>query len=153
MLYGHIETEEDRVDHLVRLRALQEETRGFVTFIPLAFHPEHTALGHLSENHWIRRHQADCGVSPDARQHSAYQSVLGDDDAGVAQIAQRFGANDIDGTIVEEKIYHDAGATTKQHMKREELLRIIRAAGREPKERDTAYRPVERQESTFTVLV
>jgi aminodeoxyfutalosine synthase len=153
MLYGHIETEEDRVDHLVRLRELQEETRGFVTFIPLAFHPEHTALGHLSKTTGFDdiKQIAVSRLMLDNIPHiKAYWVMM---TPGVAQIAQRFGANDIDGTIVEEKIYHDAGATTKQHMRREELLRIIREAGREPKERDTAYRPVERQDSTFTVLV
>jgi aminodeoxyfutalosine synthase len=72
---------------------------------------------------------------------------------GIAQIAQRFGANDIDGTVVEEKIYHDAGATTAQHLRRQDLFRLIREAGREPVERDTAYRPVTRKESLFTVLV
>ena len=71
----------------------------------------------------------------------------------VAQIALRFGANDIDGTIVEEHIYHDAGATTKQGLRRAELLELIRKAGREPVERDTLYRAVERTEATFTVLV
>ena len=71
----------------------------------------------------------------------------------VAQIAQRFGADDIDGTVVEEKIYHDAGATTSQVLRREELLRLIREAGRKPVERDTLYRPVQREEATFTVLV
>jgi aminodeoxyfutalosine synthase len=153
MLYGHIETEEDRVDHLVRLRELQEETRGFVTFIPLAFHPEHTALGHLSKTTGFDdiKQIAVSRLMLDNIPHiKAYWVMM---TPGVAQIAQRFGANDVDGTIVEEKIYHDAGATTKQHMRREELLRIIREAGREPKERDTAYRPVERQDSTFTVLV
>jgi aminodeoxyfutalosine synthase len=71
----------------------------------------------------------------------------------IAQVAQRFGADDIDGTVVEEKIYHDAGATTAQSLRREELLRLIRKAGREPVERDTLYRPVVRNEATFTVLV
>ena len=76
----------------------------------------------------------------------------------IAQIAQRFGANDIDGTLVEEKIYHDAGATTSQNMRRKDLERLIREAGREPVERDTLYRPVVRNEnapveSAFTVLV
>jgi 2-iminoacetate synthase ThiH len=71
----------------------------------------------------------------------------------IAQIALRFGADDIDGTIVEERIYHDAGATTSQGMRRAELLQLIRKAGREPVERDTLYRPVQRAESTFTVLV
>ena len=71
----------------------------------------------------------------------------------IAQIAQRFGANDIDGTIVEERIYHDAGATTEQGMNRKQLLRLIREAGCEPVERDTAYNRVERTASAFTVLV
>ena len=71
----------------------------------------------------------------------------------IAQIALRFGADDIDGTVVEEKIYHDAGATTSQSLRRAELLGLIREAGREPVERDTLYRPVSRTESTFTVLV
>jgi aminodeoxyfutalosine synthase len=71
----------------------------------------------------------------------------------IAQIALRFGADDLDGTIVEERIYHDAGATTSQGLRRKELLALIRKAGREPMERDTLYRPVERTESTFTVLV
>ena len=70
----------------------------------------------------------------------------------IAQIAQRFGADDIDGTVVEEKIYHDAGATTTQVLRRNDLLDLIRKAGREPVERDTLYRPVERTETTFTVL-
>jgi aminodeoxyfutalosine synthase len=153
MLYGHIDTEEDRVDHLVRLRELQDETHGFATFIPLAFHPEHTALAHLPKTTGFDdiRQIAVSRLMLDNIPHiKAYWVMM---TPSVAQIAQRFGANDIDGTIVEEKIYHDAGATTKQHMRRQELLRIIREAGREPKERDTAYRPVERQESAFTVLV
>jgi aminodeoxyfutalosine synthase len=71
----------------------------------------------------------------------------------IAQLAQRFGADDVDGTVVEEKIYHDAGATTDQSLRRSELLHLIREAGREPVERDTLYRPVVRSETTFTVLV
>ena len=71
----------------------------------------------------------------------------------VAQVAQRFGADDLDGTVVEEKIYHDAGAKTSQSLRREELLRLIRHAGREPVERDTLYRPIQRDEASFTVLV
>ena len=71
----------------------------------------------------------------------------------MAQIALKFGADDLDGTIVEERIYHDAGATTAQGLRRNELLHLIRKAGREPIERDTLYRPVQRTESTFTVLV
>jgi aminodeoxyfutalosine synthase len=71
----------------------------------------------------------------------------------IAQVAQRFGADDLDGTIVEERIYHDAGATTTQGLRRAELLQLIRRAGRVPMERDTLYRPVERTEAAFTVLV
>lgn len=153
MLYGHIETEEDRVDHLVKLRALQDDTHGFVTFIPLAFHPENTALNHLSKTSGYDdlKQIAVSRLMLDNIPHvKAYWVMM---TPGVAQIAQRFGADDIDGTIVEEKIYHDAGATTQQHMRREELLHLIREAGREPKERDTTYRPVRRTETAFTVLV
>jgi aminodeoxyfutalosine synthase len=153
MLYGHIETPEDTADHLVRLRALQDETNGFVTFIPLAFHPDHTALAHLPKTTGFDdlKQIAISRLMLDNIPHiKAYWIMM---TPSVAQIAQRFGANDIDGTVVEEKIYHDAGATTAQHMRRQDLLRLIREAGREPVERDTAYRPVTRTESAFTVLV
>ena len=153
MLYGHIETEADRVDHLVRLRELQDQTSGFVTFIPLAFHPDNTALHHLPRTTGFDdiRQIAVSRLMLDNIPHiKAYWIMM---TPSVAQIAQRFGANDIDGTVVEEKIYHDAGATTKQHLRRQELLRLIREAGRTPVERDTAYRPVQRTESAFTVLV
>ena len=153
MLYGHIETEEDRVDHLIRLRELQDETKGFVTFIPLAFHPDNTALHHLPRTTGFDdiKQIAVSRLMLDNIPHiKAYWIMM---TPSVAQIAQRFGANDLDGTVVEEKIYHDAGATTKQHLRRQELLRLIREAGREPVERDTTYRPVERTETAFTVLV
>jgi aminodeoxyfutalosine synthase len=153
MLYGHIETEEDRVDHLVKLREVQDHTNGFVTFIPLAFHPDNTALHHLPKTTGFDdiRQIAVSRLMLDNIPHiKAYWIMM---TPAVAQIAQRFGANDIDGTVVEEKIYHDAGATTSQGLRRQDLLRLIREAGREPLERDTAYRPVQRQESSFTVLV
>jgi aminodeoxyfutalosine synthase len=153
MLYGHLETAEDRADHLVRLRSLQDETGGFVTFIPLAFHPENTALAHLPKTTGFDdiKQIAISRLMLDNIPHiKAYWIMM---TPGVAQIAQRFGANDIDGTVVEEKIYHDAGATTTQHLRRQDLLRLIREAGRNPVERDTAYRPVQRTESAFTVLV
>jgi aminodeoxyfutalosine synthase len=153
MLYGHLETAEDLSDHLVRLRALQDETNGFVTFIPLAFHPAHTALSHLSTTSGFDdlKQIAISRLMLDNIPHiKAYWVMM---TPSVAQIAQRFGANDIDGTVVEEKIYHDAGATTAQHLRRQDLLRLIREAGREPVERDTSYRPVTRTESAFTVLV
>lgn len=153
MLYGHLETEEDRVDHLVKLRAVQDDTGGFVTFIPLAFHPDNTPLQHVSKTTGFMdiREIAVARLMLDNIPHiKAYWIMM---TPAVAQIAQRFGANDIDGTVVEERIYHDAGATTTQGMRRGELLRLIREAGREPVERDTAYRPVQRTESAFTVLV
>lgn len=153
MLYGHLETAEDLSDHLVKLRSLQDETGGFVTFIPLAFHPDHTALSHLPKTSGFDdlKQIAISRLMLDNIPHiKAYWIMM---TPSVAQIAQRFGANDIDGTVVEEKIYHDAGATTAQHLRRQDLLRLIREAGREPVERDTAYRPVTRTESAFTVLV
>lgn len=153
MLYGHLETAEDLSDHLVRLRAVQDETNGFVTFIPLAFHPANTALSHLSTTSGFDdlKQIAVSRLMLDNIPHiKAYWIMM---TPSVAQIAQRFGANDIDGTVVEEKIYHDAGATTAQHLRRQDLLRLIKEAGREPIERDTTYKPVTRTESAFTVLV
>jgi aminodeoxyfutalosine synthase len=153
MLYGHIEDERDRVDHLLRLRALQDETRGFVTYIPLAFHPDNTPLAHVPKTTGFMdlKEIAIARLLLDNIPHiKAYWIMMTEK---VAQIAQRFGANDIDGTVVEEKIYHDAGATTSQGMRRQDLLRLIREAGREPVERDTQYRPVQRTENAFAILV
>jgi aminodeoxyfutalosine synthase len=153
MLYGHIENDEDRVDHFVRLRALQDQTNGFVTFIPLAFHPENTALSHISKTTGFDdlKNIAISRLMLDNIPHiKAYWIMMSPQ---VAQVALRFGSNDIDGTVIEEKIYHDAGATTSQGMRRGELLRLIRLAGRTPVERDTLYRPVQRTENAFTVLV
>jgi aminodeoxyfutalosine synthase len=153
MLYGHIESEADRVDHLVRLRELQDDTHGFVTFIPLAFHPDNTALQHIGKTTGFDdiKNIAVARLMLDNIPHiKAYWVMM---TPRMAQIALRFGADDIDGTIVEEHIYHDAGATTKQGLRRNELLQLIRKAGREPVERDTLYRAVQRTESTFTVLV
>ncbi|HYZ83910.1 MAG TPA: aminofutalosine synthase MqnE [Bryobacteraceae bacterium] len=153
MLYGHLETDEDRVDHLVKLRGVQAQTGGFQTFIPLAFHPANTALEHLPTTTGFQdiKNIAVARLMLDNIPHiKAYWIMM---TPRIAQIALRFGADDIDGTVVEEKIYHDAGATTSQSLRRGELLRLIRAAGRVPVERDTLYRPVERTESAFTVLV
>jgi aminodeoxyfutalosine synthase len=144
MLYGHVETEEERVDHLVKLRELQDETHGFVAFIPLAFHPDNTALSHLPKptGYADLRNIAVSRLLLDNFDHiKAYWIMLS---PSIAQIAQRFGANDLDGTVVEEKIYHDAGAKTSEFTPRAELERLIRAAGRVPVERDTLYRPVDR---------
>ncbi len=153
MLYGHIETEEDRVDHLVKLRELQDDTQGFVTFIPLAFHPANTALEHISTTTGFEdlRQIAVSRLMLDNIPHiKAYWIMM---TPRVAQIAQRFGSDDLDGTVVEEKIYHDAGATTSQNLRRGELLRLIKESGRDPVERDTLYHPVQRAENAFTVLV
>jgi aminodeoxyfutalosine synthase len=153
MLYGHIENEEDRVDHLVKLRELQDDTNGFVTFIPLAFHPENTPLHHLPKTTGFDdlKNIAVARLMLDNVPHiKAYWVMM---TPAIAQIALRFGADDLDGTVVEEKIYHDAGATTTQAMRRQELLALIRKAGREPVERDTLYHPVERTENAFTILV
>jgi aminodeoxyfutalosine synthase len=153
MLYGHIETDEDRVDHLLKLRALQDETQGFVTHIPLAFHPDNTPLQHIPKTTGFLdiKSIAVARLLLDNIAHiKAYWIMM---TPKVAQIALRFGADDIDGTVVEEKIYHDAGATTSQSLRRGELLNLIRKAGREPIERDTLYRPVTRTETAFTVLV
>src|SRR5215472_8919730 len=153
MLYGHVENDEDRVDHLLKLRALQDETAGFQTFIPLAFHPENTPLQHLPKTSGMLDIQqiAVSRLVLDNFSHiKAYWQMM---TAKIAQISLRFGADDIDGTVVEEKIYHDAGATTPQGMRRQELIRLITEAGRVPFERDTLYRPVTRTETTVTVAV
>src|ERR1700676_5455742 len=144
MLYGHVETEEERVDHLLKLRELQDQTRGFVAFIPLAFHPDNTALAHLpkTSGYLDLRNIAVSRLLLDNFEHiKAYWIML---TPAIAQIALRFGANDLDGTVVEEKIYHDAGAKTSEFTPRAELERLIRAAGRVPVERDTLYHPVDR---------
>ena len=153
MLYGHVENDEDRVDHLLRLRALQDETGGFQTFIPLAFHPDNTALDHLPKTSGLTdiRQIAVGRLMLDNFAHiKAYWQMMS---AKIAQIALRFGADDIDGTVIEEKIYHDAGAETPQGMRRADLVRLITEAGRVPVERDTLYRAVERTGDTFTVAV
>ena len=151
MLYGHVEDVEDRVDHMVRLRAVQDETGGFQTFIPLSFHPDNTALAHIPKSTGMldMRQIAVGRLMLDNFAHikSYWQMVT----PKMAQISLRFGADDIDGTVVEEKIYHEAGATTPQGMRRADLVRLITEAGRVPIERDTLYRAVTRSEDTFTV--
>jgi aminodeoxyfutalosine synthase len=144
MLYGHVETIEERVDHLVKLREAQDETHGFQTFIPLAFHPDNTPLAHIPKptGYDDLRNIAVSRLMLDNFDHiKAYWIML---TTSIAQIAQRFGANDLDGTVVEEKIYHDAGASTAEFTSRADLERLIRAAGRVPVERDTLYNPVDR---------
>jgi aminodeoxyfutalosine synthase len=144
MLYGHIETPEERVDHLIQLRETQDKSHGFVTFIPLQFHPANTALSDIPPATGFDdlKTIAVARLMLDNFDHiKAYWIML---TPRVAQIALSFGANDLDGTVVEENIYHDAGATTPEFMSRNGLERLIRAAGREPVERDTAYNRVDR---------
>src|SRR5437660_3180143 len=153
MLYGHVENEEDRVDHLLRLRHLQDQTHGFQTFIPLAFHPDNTPLKHLPKTTGMSdiKQIAIGRLMLDNIPHiKAYWQML---TPKIAQISLRFGADDLDGTVIEEKIYHDAGATTPQGMRRQELERLIREAGRVPVERDTLYRAVTRTETTVAIGV
>src|SRR5580658_5963031 len=130
MLYGHIENDEDRVDHLLKLRAVQDETGGFQTFIPLAFHPENTPLDHLPVTTGLTdiRQIAVSRLLLDNFPHiKAYWQMM---TPKIAQISLRFGADDLDGTVIEEKIYHDAGATTPQGLTRKELCRLITEIGR-----------------------
>ncbi len=144
MLYGHIETLEERVDHLVRLRELQDETGGFNCFIPLAFHPEHTVYANLPATTGMDdlKTIAVSRLMLDNFPHiKAYWVTL---TPSLAQIALRFGADDLDGTIIEERIIHGAGTPTSIGMTRAHIENLIRAAGRIPVERDTLYNPVQR---------
>lgn len=142
MLYGHIETLEDRVDHLIRLRELQDETGGFQCFIPLAFHPDNTVYSHLPTTSGMDdlKTIAVSRLILDNFPHiKAYWVTL---TPHIAQLALRFGADDLDGTIIEERIIHGAGTPTSPGMTRGEIEKLIRDAGRVPVERDTLYRPV-----------
>ncbi len=144
MLYGHIENAFHRTDHLLRLRQLQDETGGFQTFIPLAFHPENTRLSHIPKPSAAMdlRVMAISRLVLDNFEHiKAYWIMLG---IGTAQTALAYGADDIDGTVRHELIYHDAGATTPEVLGVDHIQRLIREAGRDPVERDTLYRRVER---------
>ena len=145
MLYGHVETIEDRVDHLLRLRALQDETGGFTGLIPLAFHPENTPLADTppSSGQTDLRVIAVSRLLLDNFPHvKAYWVQIG---VKLAQLALFFGADDLVGTVVDETITHAAGATTASGMTRLEFERMIRETGREPFERDAAYRRVLRE--------
>lgn len=144
MLYGHIETIEERVDHLLQLRELQDQTGGFMSFIPLPFHPENTSMADIKRT----------SALDDLRTISVSRLVLDNFDyikafwimmgVPVAQLALEFGADDLDGTVVEERITHAAGATTDIGISKSEMIRLIREAGFEPVERDTLYNIVAR---------
>jgi aminodeoxyfutalosine synthase len=149
MLYGHIEEPRHRVDHLLRLRELQDETGGFQTFIPLAFHPDNTRLDHLPKASGLTdlKVMALSRVLLDNFPHvKAYWVMLG---IKTAQVALSFGADDLDGTVVHEKIYHDAGSDSPQELTVAEIRRLIEEAGRVPVERDTLYHEVVRSDGAW----
>ncbi len=144
MLYGHIENPEHRIDHLIRLRELQDETGGFQTFIPLAFHPDNTRLSHIAKASVLMdlKTMAISRLMLDNFPHlKAYWIMLG---VKTAQLALSYGADDLDGTVVHEKIYHDAGSDAPEELTVAEIRRLIEEAGRVPVERDTLYREVVR---------
>ncbi len=147
MLYGHVETLEDRVDHLLALRALQDVTGGFLTYIPLAYHPDHNELGETLG----RTGTATTGV--DDLKNIAVGRLLLDNIPHVkthwpmvtpfiSQVALTFGCDDLEGTVVFERVYHEAGAGTPMWLSYDEIITLIRGAGREPVERDSLYRTV-----------
>jgi aminodeoxyfutalosine synthase len=145
MLYGHIEEARHRIDHLLRLRELQDETGGFQTFIPLAFHPENTGLSHIRKASGLidLKIMAVSRLMLDNFPHvKAYWVMLG---IKTAQVALSFGADDLDGTVVHEKIYHDAGSDSPQELSVADIQRLIKEAGRIPVERDTLYHEVVRR--------
>jgi aminodeoxyfutalosine synthase len=143
MLYGHVETAEERVDHLIALRELQDETEGFQCLIPLAFHPDNTALDHLPPTGGrldLQTLAVSRLVLDNVPHLKAYWIMLGEK---VAQIALHFGANDLDGTIFDERITRAAGGTAGTGMARRRLERLITEAGRVPVLRDTLYNAIE----------
>jgi aminodeoxyfutalosine synthase len=142
MLFGHLESYADRVEHLSLLRELQDRTGGFQSFIPLAFQPDNTRVPGATGVSGIDalKTLAISRLYLDNFQHiKAYWVMLG---MKIAQVALCFGVNDIDGTVIEEKIGHDAGADSPQVLTREQLITLIRNAGRQPVERDTLYREI-----------
>jgi len=142
MLYGHVETIEHRLDHLRQLRELQDETGGFTGFVPFAFEPQTTVLSHIKPASAIEqlRNLAVSRIYLDNIDHlTAYWVSMG---LPLAQIALSYGVDDLHGTILEEKIFHMAGATTPQEQTKTALEHVIREAGREPVQRDSYYRHV-----------
>jgi aminodeoxyfutalosine synthase len=147
MLYGHVETAEDRIEHLDQLRSLQDETSGFLTYIPLAYHPDHNELGEEMgrvgtattgyedlKNIAVGRLYLD--NIPHVKTHWPMVTPF------LSQIALSFGCDDVEGTVVYERIYHEAGAHTAMHMPYTDLVRLIGGAGKRPVERDSLYRSV-----------
>jgi aminodeoxyfutalosine synthase len=147
MLYGHVESIEDRVEHLLMLRDLQDETGGFLAYIPLSYHPDDNELGKRLN----RQGTASTGMD-DLRNLAVGRLFLDNFEhikshwimvtSAVSQVALHFGVNDIEGTVVREKIYHAVGAHTPQGMTLPQLLELIRGAGKIPAERDSFYNVV-----------
>jgi aminodeoxyfutalosine synthase len=143
MLYGHIETMAERVDHMLRARALQDETGGFQAFIPLAFHPDNNQMRKLpapAATDTLRVHAVARLMLDNIAHIKAFWIATG---VEVAQIALWYGADDLDGTVQEERIYHMAGSRTPEAMTPDAIRRLITAAGRQPLERDTLYNVLE----------
>jgi aminodeoxyfutalosine synthase len=146
MLYGHVETYAERVDHLLRLRELQDETGGFLAFIPLAFHPENTVFEqrgwkHTAASDDLKLIAVSRLLLDNIPNIKAYWIMMG---LPLTQIALHFGANDVQGTVVREEIFHAAGAQTETEQKIDELVRVVREAGRIPVQRDTLYNELRR---------
>ncbi|HEU4401206.1 MAG TPA: aminofutalosine synthase MqnE [Candidatus Polarisedimenticolia bacterium] len=144
MMFGHVETVEDRIDHMLLLREAQDETAGFMAFIPLAFHPENTRLSHLpkpSATEELRQVAVGRLMLDNFPHVKAYWVMM---TPRVAQAALDFGADDLDGTVVTEEIYHRAGSTSPQMITRRQMVAMIEEAGRVPVERDTLYNPISR---------
>ncbi|MBO8137766.1 MAG: aminofutalosine synthase MqnE [Desulfotomaculum sp.] len=141
MLYGHVETIEERIDHMLALREAQDETGGFLTFIPLAFHPQNTQLESMNISRTtgfddLKTYAVSRLMLDNIDHIKAYWVLTG---PKLAQVSLSFGVDDLDGTVVEENIAHDAGADTDQYMPKKKLIKMIKAAGRQPVERDTMY--------------
>ncbi|MHB8839248.1 MAG: aminofutalosine synthase MqnE [Gemmatimonadaceae bacterium] len=145
MLYGHVETLEDRVEHLEMLRSLQDETGGFLAYVPLAYHPDDNELGRelgrqgTATTGWDDLKQLAVGrIFLDNFAHIKSHWIMVT--AHLSQVALHYGVNDLEGTVVREKIYHAVGAHTPQAMSLDAILTLIRGAGKSPAERDSFYR-------------
>lgn len=147
MLYGHVETADDRIEHLRALRTLQDETAGFLTYIPLAYHPDNNELGEelgrvgtattgFEDLKNIAVGRLFLDNIPHVKTHWPMVTPF------LSQIALSFGCDDVEGTVVYERIYHQAGATTEMHMQYGDLVRLIGGAGKRPVERNSLYQPV-----------
>ena len=147
MLYGHVETYEERVDHILRLRDQQDRTGGFLAFIPLAFHPENTVFERRGWRHTtgaddLKMLAFSRLMLDNVPNIKAYWIMMG---MPLAAVALHFGANDVQGTVVREQIFHAAGARTETEQKIDELVRFVREAGRIPVQRDTLYNELSAQ--------